>query len=151
MERTRSLHASESSLTPFCTCYVRGQFQCEFTRTRTKIVFPLVARFLLVTHNTAQEALLCCPCLLPHVVVSLTQMLRNPMLPKLDPDFENLLRNVGVYEEFLCALRVNEITDRETFVGLDETETGMKTNASNFVVNMTGGGLQAKLMAETKL
>ena len=44
--------------------------------------------------------------------------------PSLEPAFENLLRNVGFHESIIWSLRVNQIKDRETFVGLDETESG---------------------------
>ena len=47
--------------------------------------------------------------------------------------FENLLTNVGVHETITWALKINETTDRETFIGLDESEAGMKSNAAGFL------------------
>ena len=48
------------------------------------------------------------------------------MAPDLEPAFENLLRTLNVDESLIKALRINMITDRETFIGLDDTEAGFK-------------------------
>ena len=40
--------------------------------------------------------------------------------------------------------KINGITDRETFVGIDEFAAGMKSNAAEFGVDMAKGGLSHK-------
>ena len=61
--------------------------------------------------------------------------------------------------------RVNMISDRETFVGLDDTEAGLKSNGPDFGIDLERRGLahkremarlinawkQAKVASETKL
>ena len=42
--------------------------------------------------------------------------------PDLELAFENLLRTLNVDEALITALKVNKINDRETFVGLDDTD-----------------------------
>ena len=44
--------------------------------------------------------------------------------PDLEPAFENLLRTLNVDESIITALKVNMIVDRDTFIGLDDTEAG---------------------------
>ena len=64
-----------------------------------------------------------------------------------------------MHEAIVTALRVSEITDPETSVGLDETEAGMKSNAADFGGDLHRGSSltrdtareQAKVMTETQL
>ena len=115
---------------------VRGQFWFESKETRTETVVPLVARCS--THPfTAQESY---PnARLPRLVVLpprlqqysgsssaafvFTPTCSSKMRPPLETPFENLLRNGGVHELIIWVPRNNENTDRETFVGLDETKS----------------------------
>ena len=61
--------------------------------------------------------------------------------PVLEWAFGKLLRNVEVHETIIIALRLNVITDCETFAGFGETEAGMKSNAADFGVDLARGGL----------
>ena len=85
--------------------------------------------------------------------------------PLLEPAFEHLLRNSPVHESVIGTLRVNAITDRETFVFLFDSEAALKEGASDLGFDLTTGGLPhkrefarvvtswktAKVMSETKL
>ena len=85
--------------------------------------------------------------------------------PSLEPAFEHLLRNSPTHESVINTLRVNAITDRETFVKIFDSETALKDGASNLGFDLVAGGLShkrefarvvtawktAKVMAETKL
>ena len=63
------------------------------------------------------------------------------MAPDLEPAFENLLRTLNVDESLINALRVNMITDRETFIGLDDSEAGFKSIGPDLGIDLTNGGL----------
>ena len=83
----------------------------------------------------------------------------------LEPAFEHLLRNASVHESVIDTVRVNAITDRETFVNMVDAEAALKDGASDLGFNLSTGGLPherefarvvsvwktAKVMAETKL
>ena len=85
--------------------------------------------------------------------------------PPLEPAFEHLLRNATVHESVVHTLRVNAITDRETFVNMFDAEAALKEGASDLGFNLSTGGLPhkrefarvvsawktAKIVAETKL
>ena len=85
--------------------------------------------------------------------------------PDLEPAFENLLRALSVDEALNTALKVNMITDRETFVGLDDTEAGFRKIAPDLGIDLESGRLahkremlrlitawkQARVTAEAKL
>ena len=64
--------------------------------------------------------------------------------PDLEPAFENLLRTLSVGEALITALKVSMINDRETFVGLDETEAGFKNIALYLGIDLVNGGLAQK-------
>ena len=46
--------------------------------------------------------------------------------PQLEPAFEHLLRNSSVHESAIRTLRVNAITDRDTFVNMFDSEAALK-------------------------
>ena len=85
--------------------------------------------------------------------------------PQLEPAFEHLLRNSSVHESVVSTLRVNAITDRDTFVNMFDSEAALKEGASDLGFDLTTGGLPhkrefarvvtswktAKVMSETKL
>ena len=85
--------------------------------------------------------------------------------PQLEPAFEHLLRNSSVHESVIQTLRVNAITDRDTFVNMFDSEAALKEGASDLGFDITSGGLPhkrefarvvtscktAKVMSETKL
>ena len=85
--------------------------------------------------------------------------------PQLEPAFEHLLRNSSVHESVIGTLRVNAITDRDTFVNMFDSEAALKEGASDLGFDLTTGGLPhkrefarvvtswktAKVMSETKL
>ena len=85
--------------------------------------------------------------------------------PQLEPAFEHLLRNSSVHESIIQTLRVNAITDRDTFVNMFDSEAALKEGASDLGFDLTSGGLPhkrefarvvtswktAKVMSETKL
>ena len=85
--------------------------------------------------------------------------------PQLEPAFEHLLRNSSVHESVIQTLRVNAITDRDTFVNMFDSEAALKEGASDLGFDLTSGGLPhkrefarvvtswktAKVMSETKL
>ena len=85
--------------------------------------------------------------------------------PQLEPAFEHLLRNSSVHESIIQTLRVNAITDRDTFVNMFDSEAALKEGASDLGFDLTTGGLPhkrefarvvtswktAKVMSETKL
>ena len=85
--------------------------------------------------------------------------------PQLEPAFEHLLRNSSVHESVISTLRVNAITDRDTFVNMFNSEAALKEGASDLGFDLTSGGLPhkrefarvvtswktAKVMSETKL
>ena len=65
-------------------------------------------------------------------------------LPKLEPAFEHLLRDVGVAEDTIYALRHCRIEDRETFTGLADSPEELKTIASDLGINLADGGMPHK-------
>ena len=65
-------------------------------------------------------------------------------LPQLEPAFEHLIRDVGVAEDTIYALRHCRIEDRETFTGLADTPEELKTIASDLGINLTDGGMPHK-------
>ena len=85
--------------------------------------------------------------------------------PSLEPAFEHLLRNSMTHESIITGLRVNEITDRDTFVNMFDSEAGLFEEAGDLGIDMVAGGLphkrefarvvtawkRAKVVAETKL
>ena len=85
--------------------------------------------------------------------------------PQLEPAFEHLLRNSSVHESVIQTLRVNAITDRDTFVNMFDSEAALKEGASDLGFDLTSGGLPhkrefarvvtswktAKVMSETNL
>ena len=85
--------------------------------------------------------------------------------PQLEPAFEHLLRNSSVHESVIGTLRVNAITDRDTFVNMFDSEAALKDGASDLGFDLTTGGLPhkrefarvvtswktVKAMSETKL
>ena len=85
--------------------------------------------------------------------------------PQLEPAFEHLLRNSSVHESIIQTLRVNAITDRDTFVNMFDSEAALKEGASDLGFDLTTGGSPhkrefarvvtswktAKVMSETKL
>ena len=85
--------------------------------------------------------------------------------PQLEPAFEHLLRNSSVHESVIQTLRVNAITDPDTFVNMFDSEAALKEGASDLGFDLTAGGLPhkrefarvvtswktAKVMSETKL
>ena len=85
--------------------------------------------------------------------------------PQLEPAFEHLLRNSSVHESVISTLRVNAITDRDTFVNMFDSEAALKEGASDLGFDLTSGGLlhkrefarvvtswkTAKVMSETTL
>ena len=85
--------------------------------------------------------------------------------PQLEPAFEHLLRNSSVHESVISTLRVNAITDRDTFVNVFDSEAALKEGASDLGFDLTSGGLPhkrefarvvtswktANVMSETKL
>ena len=85
--------------------------------------------------------------------------------PQLEPAFEHLLRNSSVHESVIGTLRVNAITDRDTFVNMFDSEAALKEGASDLGFDLTTGGLPhkrefarvvtswktAKVMSKTKL
>ena len=85
--------------------------------------------------------------------------------PQLEPAFEHLLRNSSVHESVISTLRVNAITDRDTFVNMFDSDSALKEGASDLGFDLTTGGLPhkrefarvvtswktAKVMSETKL
>ena len=66
------------------------------------------------------------------------------MVPDLERAFENLLRTLNVDESLINALRINMITDRETFIGLDDSEAGFKSIGPDLGIDLTNGGLAHK-------
>ena len=85
--------------------------------------------------------------------------------PQLEPAFEHLLRNSTVHESVIGVLRINFITDRDTFVNMFDSEAALKDGASDLGFDLSTGGLShkrefarvvtswktAKVMSETKL
>ena len=85
--------------------------------------------------------------------------------PQLEPAFEHLLRNSLVHDSVIGTLRVNAITDLDTFVNMFDSEAALKEGASDLGFDQTTGGLPhkrefarvvtswktAKVMSETKL
>ena len=64
--------------------------------------------------------------------------------PQLEPAFEHLLRNSSVHESVIGTLRVNAITDRDTFVNMFDSEAALKEGASDLGFDLTTGGLPHK-------
>ena len=85
--------------------------------------------------------------------------------PNLEPSLEHLLRSSSVHESIITTLRVNEITDRDTFVNLFDSETTLNMSAADLGANLSGSDLRRKrkfsrlvtawktatVMSETKL
>ena len=64
--------------------------------------------------------------------------------PQLEPAFEHLLRNSSVHKSVIGTLRVNAITDRDTFVNMFDSEAALKEGASDLGFDLTTGGLPHK-------
>ena len=64
--------------------------------------------------------------------------------PQLEPAFEHLLRNSSVDESIIQTLRVNAITDRDTFVNMFDSEAALKEGASDLGFDLTTGSLPHK-------
>ena len=60
--------------------------------------------------------------------------------PNLEPSFEHLLRSSSVHESIITTLRVNEITDRDTFVNLLDSEATLNMSAADLGAILVGGG-----------
>ena len=64
--------------------------------------------------------------------------------PQLEPAFEHLLRNSTVHESVIGVLRINSITDRDTFVNMFDSEAALKDGASDLGFDLSTGGLPHK-------
>ena len=64
--------------------------------------------------------------------------------PQLELVFEHLLHNSSVHESVLGTLRVNAITDRDTFVNMFNCEAALKEGASDFRIRPDYGGVPHK-------
>ena len=62
-------------------------------------------------------------------------------LTELEPAFEHLLRDVGLGEATILALRHCRINDRETFTGLADSTEELRTIASDLGINLADGGM----------
>ena len=85
--------------------------------------------------------------------------------PPLEPAFEQLLRNSMTHESIISTLRVNEVTYRNTFVNMFDSETALKEGAADLGIDVAASGLPhkrefarvvsawktAKVMAATKI
>ena len=63
---------------------------------------------------------------------------------QLEPSFEHLLRDAKVDNGTILALRHCEISDRETFVGLDDSAEGLKSLAKDMGIDLESGGMPHK-------
>ena len=57
--------------------------------------------------------------------------------PQLEPPFEHLLRNSTVHESVIGVLRINSITDRDTFVNMFDSEAALKDGASDLSFDLS--------------
>ena len=57
-----------------------------------------------------------------------------------EPAFEHLLRDVGLDESTICALRQRRINDRETFTGLADSPEELRSIASEIGIRLRRGG-----------
>ena len=64
--------------------------------------------------------------------------------PPMEPAFEHLLWDATVHESVIGTLRVNAVTDRETFVNMYYAEAALKEGASDLGFNLATGGLPHK-------
>ena len=64
--------------------------------------------------------------------------------PNLEPVFEHLLRNSMVHEKITQTLRINAITDRDSFVNMFDSETTLKQGAADLGTDLVAGGLSQK-------
>ena len=62
-------------------------------------------------------------------------------LPSLEPAFEHLLRDTGLEESTIQAIRHCEIKDRETFSNLADTAEELKTLAADMGMDVKDGGM----------
>ena len=60
-------------------------------------------------------------------------------LVELEPAFEHLLRDVGLQEETMRALRHCRIVDRETFTGLADAPEELRSIATDLAINLGDG------------
>ena len=60
---------------------------------------------------------------------------------QLEPSFEHLLRDSKVDNSTILALRHCQITDRDTFVGLDDSAEGLKALAKDMGIDLESGGM----------
>ena len=70
--------------------------------------------------------------------------------PQLEPAFEHLLRNSSVHESVIGTLRVNAITDRDTFVNMFDSEAALKEGASDLGFDLSAGGLTAQARVRSR-
>ena len=71
------------------------------------------------------------------IVINAEQLSNSPQL---QPAFEHLLRNSNVHESVISTLRINAITDRDTFVHMFDSEAALKDGASDLGFDLTAGG-----------
>ena len=64
--------------------------------------------------------------------------------PNLEPSFEHLLRSALVHESNILTLRINDITDRDTFVNMFDSESTLKDGAADLGTDLVSGGLPHK-------
>ena len=69
-------------------------------------------------------------------------------LVELEPAFEHLLRDVGLDESTIWALRHCRINDRETFTGLADSPEELRTIASDLGIKR-GNASQARVLEGT--
>ena len=64
--------------------------------------------------------------------------------PTLEPSFEHLLRSSLVHESIILTLRIKDITDRDTFVNMFDSESTLKDGAADLGTDLVSGGLPHK-------
>ena len=78
-----------------------------------------------------------------HSSLTLTDAQKTSLV-ELEPAFEHLLRDVGLDESTIWALRHCRVNDRETFTGLADSLEELRTIASDLGINLTDGGMPQK-------
>ena len=71
--------------------------------------------------------------------------------PQLEPAFEHLLRNSSVHESVIGTLRVNAITDRDTFVNMFDSEAALKDGALDLGFDLTTGAYRTSASSRASL
>ena len=125
----------QNRFTPFGTCCGRHPYGSRQQALQTTPSRPVCSLFVVILRHDGMTAF----------NSTITFNAEQPAsAPQLEPAFEHPLRNRTTHESVINTLRVNAITDRDTFVNMFDSETALKEGASDLGFDLTSGELPHK-------